>query len=93
MKDAIILWKNEEITSIEVDNDSFYSDHIIAKRDGLMSTMERTQARFFALPHEFKPYAKLSEFHFKWIKKDFSTKGIKHRPRSMSYGLEGLALK
>ena len=43
MKDAIILWKEEEITSIEVDNDSFYSDHIISTRnDKLISTVERT---------------------------------------------------
>lgn len=89
MKDAIILWKNEEITSIEVDNDSFYSDHIIPNRkDRLMNALEKTQARFFALPHEFKPYAKTNNFKFKWIKKDFSTKGIKHRPRSMSFCLE-----
>ena len=29
MKDAVILWREEEITSIEVDNDPFYSEHII----------------------------------------------------------------
>ena len=55
--------------------------------------MERTQARFFALPHEFRPFALINDINYKWIKKDFSTKGIKHRPRSMSFGLEGLSLK
>ena len=43
MKDAVILWREEEITSIEVDNDSFYSDHIIYNRsDRLISAVERT---------------------------------------------------
>jgi len=40
MKDAIILLKDEEITSIEVANDSFYSDHIIPNRkDRLISLL------------------------------------------------------
>jgi hypothetical protein len=43
MIDAVIVWKDEEITSIEVDNDSFYSDHIIPNRtDRLITAIERT---------------------------------------------------
>lgn len=43
MKDAVILWREEEITSIEVDNDSFYSDHIINNRtDRIITAVERT---------------------------------------------------
>jgi len=78
------------MNAITVDNECFYSDHIISRKPEFLNPMEYRRAICFALPSEFKcaKFIKndknkeeqpLTPFHYK-------TKDYILRPRSQSLG-------
>lgn len=53
-EDIKINMKDHQLQAIDVDNDCFYSDHVITRRADILTAKEARLAQFYALPHEFE---------------------------------------
>lgn len=52
--DIKINMKDHQLQAIDVDNDCFYSDHVITRKADILNPKEARLAQFYALPHEFR---------------------------------------
>ena len=50
--------KENQMNAISVDNECFYSDHIIVRRPDILTIKELKQCYVNALPHEYRPLRK-----------------------------------
>ena len=53
-EDIKINMKDHQLQAIDVDNDCFYSDHVITRKADILNPKEARLAQFYALPHEFR---------------------------------------
>ena len=51
--DIEIDFLEHEIQQISVDNEAFYSDHIITRKPDLLKSIEYRRIFHYAMPHEF----------------------------------------
>jgi hypothetical protein len=48
--------KENQMNAISVDNECFYSDHIIIRKPHILTSKELKYCFLYALPHEFRPF-------------------------------------
>ena len=51
-------FKEHQLQCIAVDNENFYSDHVIVRKPDILDSQEYKRALAGALPHEFRPFKK-----------------------------------
>ena len=58
VEDVVLNLEDHEMQQISVDNEVFYSDHIIVRKPDLLESYEYRRLFNYAMPHEFEYRAK-----------------------------------
>ena len=61
VEDVTINFKEHELQNISVDNEYFYSDHIVIRKPDILDKYEYKQIFQYAMPHEYQFYERPAE--------------------------------